>query len=196
MCPSYTWAHIKFPSSLCVCTRVYKHTATHHPNTLKNREIYETKPLSLPLPKHSLQGFGRITTPKQCHENFANTLSDALRNLKNNQPPGVSWGGQTLPRPTCSLFPFPVPKRLHSKNKLFLVPVPSGVLGTPTAEKISGPSEPVCGPVDVRPYTDFRTLVILHLLQSHCTRGLQYPKQSDRRLTGSRLLPGFNNRHQ
>jgi len=26
----------------------------------------------------------------------------------------------------------------------------------------------------------FRTLVTLHLLQSHCTRGLQYPKQSDR----------------
>jgi len=24
-----------------------------------------------------------------------------------------------------------------------------------------------------------RTLVTLHLLQSHCTRGLQYPKQSD-----------------
>ena len=53
-CPSHTWAHIKYPSSLCVCTRVYKHTHTHHPNTRKNREIYKTKPLSLPLPKHSL----------------------------------------------------------------------------------------------------------------------------------------------
>jgi len=39
---------------LCVCTRVYKHTHTPHPNTRKNREIYKTKPLSLPLPKHSL----------------------------------------------------------------------------------------------------------------------------------------------
>jgi len=39
-CPSHTWAHIKYPSSLCVCTRVYKHTHTHHPNTRKNREIY------------------------------------------------------------------------------------------------------------------------------------------------------------
>jgi len=53
-CPSHTWAHIKYPSSLCVCTRVYKHTRTHHANTRKNRQIYKTKPLSLPLPKHSL----------------------------------------------------------------------------------------------------------------------------------------------
>ena len=30
-CPSHTWAHIKYPSSLCVCTRVYEHTHTHHP---------------------------------------------------------------------------------------------------------------------------------------------------------------------
>jgi len=28
-------------------------------------------------------------------------------------------------------------------------------------------------------------------VQSHCPRGLQYPKQSERRVTGSRLLPGF-----
>jgi len=42
-----TWAHIKYPSSLCVCTRVYKHTRTPHPNTRKNREIYKTKPLKL-----------------------------------------------------------------------------------------------------------------------------------------------------
>jgi len=53
-CPPYTWAHIKYPSSLCVCTHVYKHTHTHHPNTRKNREIYKTNPLSLPPPKHSL----------------------------------------------------------------------------------------------------------------------------------------------
>jgi len=37
-----------------VCTLVYKHTHTHHPNTRKNRKIYKTKPLSLPLSKHSL----------------------------------------------------------------------------------------------------------------------------------------------
>jgi len=53
-CPSHTWTHIKYPSSLCVCTRVYKHTYAHHSNTRKNREIYKTNPLSLPLPKHSL----------------------------------------------------------------------------------------------------------------------------------------------
>ena len=53
-CPSHTWAHIKYLSSLCVCTRIYEHTQTHHPNTRKNREIYKTNPLSLPLPKHSL----------------------------------------------------------------------------------------------------------------------------------------------
>jgi len=35
-----------------------------------------------------------------------------------------------------------------------------------------------------------RTLVTLHLLQSHCTRGLQYPKQSDWRLTGSSKAAG------
>ena len=52
-CLSYTWAHIKYPSSLCVCTCVYKHTPTHHPKTRKVREIYKTDPLSLPLPKHS-----------------------------------------------------------------------------------------------------------------------------------------------
>ena len=50
-CPSYTWAHIKYSSSLCVCTRV---TSTHPPTTRQNIEIYKTKPLSLPLPKHSL----------------------------------------------------------------------------------------------------------------------------------------------
>ena len=33
----------------------------------------------------------------------------------------------------------------------------------------------------------FRGLVTLHLIPSNCTRGLQYPNQSDRRLTGSRL---------
>ena len=53
-CPSHTWAHIKYPSSLCMCTCVYKHTHTHHPNTRKNREIYETKPISLTPPKHRL----------------------------------------------------------------------------------------------------------------------------------------------
>jgi len=42
----------------------------------------------------------------------------------------------------------------------------------------------------------FRTLVTLHLLQSHCTKGLQHPKQSDRRLTGSILLPGFDTEHR
>ena len=43
---------------------------------------------------------------------------------------------------------------------------------------------------------DFRTLVTVHLLQSHCTRGLQYPMHSVRRLTGSRLMPGFNTKRQ
>ena len=39
------------------------------------------------------------------------------------------------------------------------------------------------------PDMDFlRTLVTVYLLQSHCTRGLQYSKQSDRTLTGSRLI--------
>jgi len=54
MCLSYTWAHIKYPSSLFVCMRSYKHTPTHHPNNRKNGEIYQTNPLSLPLPKLNL----------------------------------------------------------------------------------------------------------------------------------------------
>jgi len=39
-CPCHTWAHIKYPSSLCICTRVYKHTHTSHLNTCKNRKKY------------------------------------------------------------------------------------------------------------------------------------------------------------
>ena len=38
----------------------------------------------------------------------------------------------------------------------------------------------------------FRTL---YLLQSHCTKGLRFPKQSVRRLIGSRLLPDFYTQH-
>jgi len=37
--------------------------------------------------------------------------------------------------------------------------------------------------------------VLLNLLQSHWTRGIQHPKQNDRTLTGSRLLAGFNTEH-
>jgi len=61
-CLSHTWAHIKYPSSLCVCTCIYKQTHTHHPNTRKNREIYKTNPLSLPLPKHSLPHQQQVLT--------------------------------------------------------------------------------------------------------------------------------------
>jgi len=38
----------------------------------------------------------------------------------------------------------------------------------------------------------FWTLVLVHLLQSHCTRGLQHPTQSNRKLTGPRLPAGFH----
>ena len=41
------------PGSVRVCTRVYTHTRTYHRITRKNRDIYNTDPLSLPLPKHS-----------------------------------------------------------------------------------------------------------------------------------------------
>ena len=68
-CPSHTWAHTKYPSSLCVCTRVYKHTHTHHPNTRKNREIYKTSTLSLPLPKHSLPRQQQALTMKKLKQN-------------------------------------------------------------------------------------------------------------------------------
>ena len=68
-CPSHTWAHIKYPSNLCVCTRVYKHTPTHHPNNRKNREIYKANPLSLPLPSAFLQNpanICRVFSTEQC----------------------------------------------------------------------------------------------------------------------------------
>jgi len=39
---------------VCVFVRAYTSTNTHHTNTRKNREMYKTKPLSLPLPKYSL----------------------------------------------------------------------------------------------------------------------------------------------
>ena len=46
-------------SALAVCATAFRSKLSlHHPNTRKNREIYKTKPLSLPLslplPKHSL----------------------------------------------------------------------------------------------------------------------------------------------
>ena len=41
-CPSHTYDHIEYPSSVCVCTHVYKHKTTHRLNTCKNREIYKT----------------------------------------------------------------------------------------------------------------------------------------------------------
>jgi len=48
------------------------------------------------------------------------------------------------------------------------------------------------GPAVSYPYLwTFRTLVKVHLLQSHCARWLQYPKQRDRRLARSRLLSGL-----
>ena len=74
-CTSYTWAHIKYPSSLCVCTRVYKHTPTHHPNTRKNRETYKTKPLSLPLSKHSLSRQQQALTMHPCNGRYWHPLS-------------------------------------------------------------------------------------------------------------------------
>ena len=50
-----TWVHIKYPSSLFVCTRVYKHTHTHTTVTPAKIEKYTRQtPLFLPLPKHSL----------------------------------------------------------------------------------------------------------------------------------------------
>ena len=42
----------------------------------------------------------------------------------------------------------------------------------------------------------FRTLVPVHLLHSHCTRGLQHPTQRDRKSTGQRLPVGFHTWHQ
>jgi len=37
---------------------------------------------------------------------------------------------------------------------------------------------------------------LVYLSESHYTGGLQYLKQSDRRLTGSRLLPGLYTAHR
>jgi len=86
MCPSYTWAHIKYPSSLCVCTRVYKHKPTHHFNTRKNRKIYKTKPLSLPLSKHSLP-----------HQQQALTMNKVKKNPASNPPTRTHAGFEKTP---------------------------------------------------------------------------------------------------
>jgi len=48
----------------------------------------------------------------------------------------------------------------------------------------------------LQPASRIKSAFFWHLLQSHCTRGLQYPKQSDWRLTGSRLPPGLNIQHR
>jgi len=85
-CLSYTWAHIKYPSSLCVCTCVYKHTPTHRPNNRKNRETYKTKPLSLPLPKHSLP-----------HQQQVLTMNKLENTLTSNPPPPTHAGVQKTP---------------------------------------------------------------------------------------------------
>jgi len=45
-------------------------------------------------------------------------------------------------------------------------------------------------------FLSFYFKLLLHLLRSHYTRGQQYLNQSDRRLTGSRLLPVFNTAHR
>jgi len=79
--PSYTWAHIKCPRILCMCTRVYTNTPTHHFNTRKNREFYKPETLSLPLKKHSMQEGKKIPLPVPSHTRmqvFKNTC-DTLR---------------------------------------------------------------------------------------------------------------------
>jgi len=72
-CPVYTCAHIKYWSNWRVCTCVYKHTPTHHPNTRRNREMYKTNPLSLPLSKHSLSRKQQAKVRKKPHFQFFTT---------------------------------------------------------------------------------------------------------------------------
>jgi len=85
-CLSYNWAHIKYSSSWCVCTRVYKYTHTHHPNTRKNREIYKTNTLSLPLSKH---GFPR--------QQQALTMNKLEKNSTSNPPPHMHACAEKTP---------------------------------------------------------------------------------------------------
>ena len=104
-CPSYTWAHIKYPSSLCVYTRVYKHTHTPHPNIRKNREIYKTKPLSPPLPKHSL--------PRQ-------KQALTMTKLKQTQLPTTPHTRMQVLRNTCDTRACSREIRQYKKNKMRL----------------------------------------------------------------------------
>jgi len=71
---------------VCVCTRVYKHTPTHHPNTRKNREIYKTNPLTPLLSKHSL--------PRQQQ---ALTMNKLEKTPTSNAPPHTHAGVKKTP---------------------------------------------------------------------------------------------------
>ena len=76
----HTYIYIKYPSSLCVCTRVYKHTHTPHPNIRKNREIYKINLLSPPLPKHSLPRQKQALTMNKLKDTQLPTPLRVLRN--------------------------------------------------------------------------------------------------------------------
>jgi len=85
-----------------VCTRIYKHIPTHHPNTRKNRGIYKSKPLSLPLPKHSLP-----------HQQQALTMNKLKKYPTSNPPPHTRAGVEKTP-----VIHAHVVERLDSTNKL------------------------------------------------------------------------------
>ena len=60
--PSHTWAHIKYPSSLCVRTPVYKHTHTHHPDIASSKMSASGAPTNVafpPSPTHLFTAFIR-----------------------------------------------------------------------------------------------------------------------------------------
>jgi len=68
-CPYYTWTYIKYQNSLRVCTRVYKHTHTHDPNTRQNREIHKTKLQFLCMSKQSLPRQQQVLTMNKLEKN-------------------------------------------------------------------------------------------------------------------------------
>jgi len=100
-CPSHPMAHIKYPSSLCVCTCVYKHTPSQHPNTRQNRGIYKTNPQSLPLLKHSIprrqQAILTMNTLERNHIQFSPTHACRFsKNTCDTHACSSKWNGLTM----------------------------------------------------------------------------------------------------
>ena len=88
-CPSHTWSHIKYPSSLCVCTRVYKHTHTHHPNTRKIEKY--TRQNSYLQPRQNIVSHASNKRKPCTNLNQPHFQSPHTHAYKCSEIPGIHW---------------------------------------------------------------------------------------------------------